>query len=387
MSGTGSPQARHWRSAAAALEFVRRRPATTRRELALELGLASGAASDLVGRLRAARLVAEEPVAAHGPGRPTTWLHAHPNGPVVLAVDLRHGDWRLAACGVDGKAQPLTSGRHRAGSADAVLGRLRQVIRRAARDLDGRALAVGIAVPGLTAGTRVVEAPMLGWRDVPLDRVADGLPLLAGNDATMAAIAEARLRPGIGALLHLVLEVGIGGALVLEGRPAQGAHGLGGEFGHMPFGDPNELCGCGARGCWGLAFDPRLLAPRLGEAEPADPRDWLRGLLEAPGPRAAQRRLREQLAAQLGRGTAGLVNALDPDAVTFGGLAGPLRAAAPGAFDDAFAAGLMGLHRRAIPEVGDGQAGEDATLVGLALATFDRVLDARRLALWASRAA
>jgi len=387
MSGTASSQARHWRTAALALEFVRRRPAPTRRDLAHELGLASGAASDLVGRLRAARLVAEAPAAAQGPGRPTTRLHAHPEGPVVLAVDLRHGDWRLAACGIDGEVEPLVSERHRTANADAVLRRLRQIVLQTVQRLDGRVLAVGVAVPGLTAGTRVLEASMLGWRDVELDAIAAGLPLIAGNDATMAAVAEARLRPSVGSLLHLVLEIGIGGALVLDGSPAQGAHGLGGEFGHMPFGDPEEVCGCGARGCWGLAFDPRLLAPRLGEPEPADPRGWLRGLLEFPRPGAARRRLREQLAAHLGRGTAGLVNALDPDAVTFGGLAGPLRAAAPDAFAGAFAAGLMGAHRPAIPEVADGQAGEHATLIGLALAAFDRVLDAQQLALWASPAA
>ena len=126
------PQARHWRSAAAALEVVRRRSAPTRRELAQELGLASGPASDLVGRLRAARLIAERPAAVQGPGRPTTRLHAHPDGPVVLAVDLRHDDWRMAVAGLDGELEHLASGRHRGGSADAVLGRLRRGIMGAA---------------------------------------------------------------------------------------------------------------------------------------------------------------------------------------------------------------------------------------------------------------
>jgi predicted NBD/HSP70 family sugar kinase len=387
MAAVGSPQARHWRSAASALEVVRRRPESTRRELALELGLASGAACDLVGRLRAARLVAERPAAAQGPGRPTTRLHAHPDGPLVLAVDLRHGDWRLAACGVDGEVELLASELHRERNAEAVLARLRRVVDRAAARLDGRALAVGVAVPGPVAGTRVLDASMLGWRGIELDGIAAGLPLIAGNDATMAAIAEARARPAARALLHLVLEVGIGGALVLDGRPAQGGLGLGGEFGHLPFGDPRQTCGCGARGCWGLAFDPRPLAARRGEAEPRDPRGWLRGIIESSKPRAAERRLREGLAAELGRGAAGLVNALDPDTVTLGGLAEPLRMAAWDAFDGAFEAGLMDVHRRAIPELAAGRAGEDAVLVGVGLAAFDHVLDAPALARWASRAA
>ena len=382
-----SPQARHWRSAAAALELLRRRPDPTRRDLASELGLASGPVSDLVGRLRAARLVAERPAAVRGPGRPTTRLHPHPDGPVVLAVDLRHGDWRVAACGVDGQPELLASGHHRGRNAAAVLSRLRRVIARAADELAGRALGVGVAVPGLTAGTRVLDASMLGWRDVELDVIAAGLPLIAANDATMAAIAEARVHPAAGALLHLVLEVGIGGALVLDGRPAQGARGLAGEFGHLPLGDPDQLCGCGARGCWGLAFDPRRLASRLGQPEPADPRAWLRWILESSQPAAGAPRLREQLAADFARGTAGLINAFDPEMVTLGGLAGPLRDAAPDAFQHAFEAGLMSVHRRRMPEIVVGRAGEDAVLVGVALAAFDRFLDASQLALWASRAA
>jgi predicted NBD/HSP70 family sugar kinase len=346
-----------------------------------------------MGRLRAARLVAERPATTQGPGRPTTCLHAHPEGPVVLALDLRHGDWRLAACGVDGELELLASGRHGGKDPGPVLARLRRVVAREAARLGGRALAVGIAVPGLVAGTRLLDATMLGWRDVELSAVGGGppmvgggLPLVAGNDATMAGVATARTCPTASALLHLVLEVGIGGTLVVGGRPVQGARGLAGEFGHLPFGDRREVCGCGARGCWGVRFDPERIAARLGEPEPADPREWLRRLFETPQPSTRERRVRSELAADLGRGAAGLVNALDPDVVTLGGLAGQLRDAAPGAFEKAFDAGLMDVHRGNAPEFATGLAGEDAVLVGVALTAFDEVLDARRLAQWAGAA-
>ena len=386
MDPVASPQARHWRSAAAALEFVRRRPEPTRLELTRELGLASGAASDLVGRLRSARLVAERPAPAGGRGRPTTCLYAHPEGPVVLALDLRHGDWRLAACGIDGELEMLASGRHGGRDPRGLVARLRRVVARAAERLGGRVVAVGVAVPGLVAEARLLDASMLSWRDLDLSGLGGGLPVVAGNDATMAAVATARARPAADALLHLVLEVGIGGALVVRGRPVPGARGLAGEFGHLPFGDRRQVCGCGARGCWGTRFDPARIAARLGEPDPADPREWLRRLIENPTPRANERRLRSQLAADLGRGAAGLVNALDPDVVTLGGLAGPLRDAAPATFDPAFEAGLMDIHRGDAPEVVTGLAGEEAALVGVALAAFDRVLDADRLALWAGAA-
>jgi predicted NBD/HSP70 family sugar kinase len=380
------PQARHWRSAVAALEFIRRRTVPTRRDLARELGLTSGAASDLLGRLRAARMVAERPAPAGGPGRPTTVLQAHPEGPVVLAVDLRHGDWRLAACGVDGELEAQLVERHASEDAAAVVARLRKAVASEARRLGGRAVAVGVAVPGLTAGTRVLDAAMMGWRDVELAAIGGALPVVAGNDATMAAVAEARARPAAGTLLHLVLEVGIGGALVVGGRPVQGGRGLAGEYGHLPFGDRADVCGCGARGCWGVAFDPRQVAARLGAPEPADPRAWLRALLAAPALPAAHGRVRDDLAASLGRGAAGLVNALDPDTVTLGGLAVTLRDAAPEVFGQAFQAGMMAAHRGAAPEVAAGRAGEGAVLAGVAIAAFDAVLDAERLARWAGEA-
>ncbi|MFZ0377908.1 MAG: ROK family transcriptional regulator [Solirubrobacteraceae bacterium] len=386
MSKVASPQARHWRSAAAALELVRHRPQLTRRELAAELGLASGAASDLVGRLRAAHLVAERPAPAHGPGRPTTSLHAHPEGPVLLALDLRHADWRLAACGIDGKLELVAAGRHSGTDAGAILTRLRGIVARAVDRLGGRALAVGVAVPGPVAGTRLLDATMRGWRDVELSGLGGGLPVVAGNDATMAAVATARAHPTADALLHLVLEVGIGGALVVNGHPVQGARGLAGEFGHLPFGDPGEVCGCGARGCWGARFDPPRIAARLGEGGPEDPRRWLLRLFEDGEPSVDEQRVRSELAADLGRGTAGLVNALDADLVTLGGLAGPLRNSAPRDFEEAFEAGLMRVHRGDPPEVIVGAADENEVLVGVALAAFDEVLDARRLALWAGEA-
>ena len=386
MSGIASPQARHWRSAAAALDLVRHRPEPTRRELATELGLASGAASDLLARLRAVRLVAERPAPAQGPGRPTTQLYAHPEGPVVLALDLRHGDWRLAACAVDGELELLASARHGGKDAEAILAGLRTTVARATQRLGGRAIAVGVAVPGLVAGTRLLDASMLGWRDLELAPLGGGLPVITGNDATMAAIATARACPAAEALLHLVLEIGIGGALVLGGHPVQGARGLAGEFGHLPFGDPSEVCGCGARGCWGTRFEPASIARRLGEPAPAEPREWLRRLLENPRPSGAERRACSDLADALGRGTAGLVNALDPDLVTLGGLAGPLRDTAPDAFEQAFEAGLMDVHRDDPPEVATWPADENAALVGVALAAFDQVLDARRVALWATAA-
>lgn len=366
---------------------MRRQPDPTRREVAQQLGLGSGVASDLVGRMRSAGLIDERPAAPVGRGRPTTILCAHAAGPVVLSVDLRHGDWRIAACGIDGVPDILARGRHDGDDPEALVRLVGRRVGPAARRLASRLVAVAVAVPGQVDAGRVVQASMLGWRDIDLLPIGSGtsVPFYAGNDATMAGVAEARVhRPRRRALLHLVVEVGLGGALILDGRWMPSARGLDGEFGHLPFGARKQQCGCGAHGCWGIPFDGRWVARELRQPAPRDPRGWLADLVQRDDLKPRERRLRDDLAASLGTGSAGLVNALDPEVITLGGLAGPLRRSAAAPFAQAFTAGLMAAHRDRPPDVLAAQAGPDATLAGAALTAFDRTLDAALLARWAS---
>lgn len=381
-----STQPRHWRSAADALAVLRQQQRLTRPELGRRLGLESGPLSDLVKRLSQAALISERRAAPDRPGRPTTTLHAHPAGPVAVVLDLRHGDWRLGTCGVDGVVDILATGQHDGAQPDVLLTGLGARVHAAAGPLGNRLVGIGVAVPGPTADDRLVHATMLGWRDVDLSVLspAPRVPLVAGNDATMAAVAEARLHtPRPRTLLHVAVEIGIGGALVVDGRPVPSARGLHGEFGHLPFGDPDDHCPCGALGCWSVSFDPRQIARRAGPRVRRDPRAWLHRLFTDAGPSPDARRAREDLAAKLGRGIAGLVNALDPDVVTLGGLATDLRAAAPDGFAQAVRSGLMTVHRDRPPGILAALSGEDAPLVGAGLSVLDHVLDAGMLARWA----
>ena len=135
--------------------------------------------------------------------------------------------------------------------------------------------------------------------------------------------------------------------MVDHGRLLKGAHGAGGEFGHMPFGDPAVTCPCGASGCWGTAVDGTALARLLDHPAPRDPVSYARRVIHDPG-RAEQAAVRT-VAAALGRGIAGLVNGLDADLVTLGSLGADLLAAAPDELNTAYRAGLMTVRREAPP--------------------------------------
>lgn len=376
-----------WRGALDAFAILRRAPGITRAALAQRAGLSSGSATEITARLRDLALLEETPAPVTGRGRPTTMLGAHPRGPLVLAVDLRHEDWRLAVAGLDGRLVHAGGGRHRRRDSRSVLRALAAAIAGVRAREKRRIRVVSVAVAGTVQDQQLVQAATMGWGRVDLGALVRGaaVPLLAGNDATLAGVAEARGGAGTSArvLLHLTVEVGIGGILVVRGDPVTGAAGAGGEFGHVPFGDSKLLCPCGARGCWDVLVDGRALARHLGEPPPADAHTYARAVLERAATERAARRAVDKCAAALGGGTAGLVNALDPDVVTLGGLAVALQRTSPAAFERAYLTGLMTFRRRHPPAVRPASYGEDGSLQGAVEVGIDSILTEDGLAAWA----
>lgn len=269
-------QARHWRTAAQALALVRRRDSLTRTELTSLLGLRSGPISDLVKRLVLARLIEEAPAAIEGPGRPTSTLHAHPNGPVAIVLDLRHGDWRLGVCELDGSVHITAHGAHVISNPPMLLDTIASHFKTLTTSLGSRAIGVGVAVPGIVMDGRA-NMTMRRWPDIDMSPLvnATSIPFVLRNDATLAGMAEARRHPvELNSLLHIVVEVGVGGAFVVDGQPVPSAHGLHGEFGHLPFGNPEVECACGVED---VGPSPST-SPRSPAAQA-----WNLGTILAPG--------------------------------------------------------------------------------------------------------
>ncbi|WP_460656353.1 ROK family transcriptional regulator [Kribbella endophytica] len=376
-----------WQTAAEVLGLLSRQPGITRAAVARALQLSTGSATEVTARLRDLQLLSESPAPIQGRGRPTTVLAAHPLGPVVLALELRQGGWRSGVVSLDGSLEQLPARRHRGGSPASVLGALREVVVGVAEQYGDRLQAVALAVPGTVRGLELLQASTLSWNDVDLSPVVEGtgLFLLVGNDATLAGVAEARTgaAAGAGTALHLIVEVGIGGTLLLDGVPAGGASGTAGEYGHTPYGDRSVRCPCGARGCWDLEIDGRALARHLGEPAPDDPYAYADELLRGAQSSRVQRAV-ERVAEALGAGIAGLVNAHDPAVITLGGLAVPLRAAAPGAFASAYEDNLMTFHRTAPPPVLDAAHPTDGVLRGAGALGLDHLTSETSLTAWES---
>ncbi|GAA3821039.1 ROK family transcriptional regulator [Sphaerisporangium flaviroseum] len=378
-----------WSTAVDLLAQVRREPGITRAAVARRLNLSTGSATEITARLRDLRLLTEAPAPVRGRGRPTSVLTPHPSGPLVLAAEVRQEDWRCAVATLDGRTGDVQAGRHVSREPGPVLETLGQVVDGAWRRYGERLRAVSLAVAATVCDGRIVQASSLGWGPVDLTGLTagSGLPLILGNDATLAGVAEARTgsAAGAGTALHLLVEVGIGGALIVGGHPLTGAGGTGGEYGHMPFGDRGLRCPCGARGCWDVEVDGRALARHLGEQPPADPHTYTRQVLGRASHDAAAGRAVAAVASALATGIAGLVNAHAPDVVTLGGLARPLRAAAPAEFDAAYAGGLMTFRRARPAPVLDAAHGDDGALHGAVAVGLDHITSEAALATWADR--
>jgi predicted NBD/HSP70 family sugar kinase len=355
------------------------------------LGLSSGSATDITARLKRLRLLDEAGSPPTGErGRPSPMLVPHPDGPVVCAVDISHERWRISVAELGGGVVEQASGRHATRRPDAVLGHLRETVNGVYQRYPGRLGAVSVAVAGTVRGTDVVQAAGLRWRNVSLEslRIQPGMPLLVGNDATLAGLAEARRGAGARArvVLHLIVAVGVGGTLVVDGTPVDGTTGAGGEFGHLPFGDPGRSCPCGARGCWDLEVGGRAMARLLGEPPPRNPRTRAEQVIATAAVDPAARLAVQATARALGRGIGGLVNATDPDVVTLSGLAVEIMQSAPGELESGYRAALMRFHRSSPPALTTTTLGSHSQLTGAVDRGFDAVLTPDGLDAWSGRA-
>jgi predicted NBD/HSP70 family sugar kinase len=369
-------------------------PGVTRAEVAGLVGIPSGFAAETVARLVAGRLVCERAAPATGRrGRPTTSLHAHPDGPLVAVAAITHDTWQVAAVELGGTKVAATQRPHHRNQArvlDAVTAEFRQLSDR----FGTRILAAAAAVPGTVAGSELVHAPGLGWHGVDLSalwsRHEPGGEFVVGNDASLAGVAESHHGAGAGAAatVYLHLEAGIGGALIEAGRAIRGATGAAGEFGHMPFGAPARRCRCGATGCWNTSVDGRAVARLLHQRVPADDVSYFRRVLTS-----AQAGQPEALSAirtvgsSIGRGIAGLVNGLDPHLVVVGGLGPDLLHIAAGEVDAAYRDGLMAFRAAPPPPVRPARLGTDGPLLGAADEAFARLLTDEGLQAWVSTGA
>jgi len=305
-------------------------------------------------------------------------------------IGLDIGGTKIAGAVVDGSGTILHEARRETPAQDppAIVG--------AAADLvfelmakEPSVTAVGVACAGFIdkAGSHVLFAPNLAWRDEPVKdllQTASGMPVVIENDANAAAWGEFTHGSAehVDDMVLITVGTGIGGGVVIDGVLLHGAYGIAAELGHMRVVPDGIRCGCGNRGCWEqyasgnalvreareLVASGTLMAARLSELCDGKPKN-LRGQhvtqAAAEGDQSAVELLTD-LGQWVGEGAASVTAILDPELIVLGGgvaAAGDLLLAPAQA---AFRRQLTGRGHRPEARFALATLGDDAGMIGAA---------------------
>lgn len=243
---------------------------------------------------------------------------------------------------------------------------------------------VGIGIPGAVSGGRILYTANIPMTNVPLEQLFRrhlDIPVLLGNDADCAAVAEWTCGAGRGMKNFLVatLGTGLGGGMILNGRLHTGM-GAGGEIGHIVICEGGAPCNCGRRGCWEVYASATGLIRLTLEAMEKHPESLLHTLAaesEVEGRTAflaAERGDETALAVctdyarYLASGLVSMINVLHPEAVALGGgvaaapdelLLNPVR--------EIVARECYARHTNQVPHILRAEMGNDAGIIGAAL--------------------
>jgi predicted NBD/HSP70 family sugar kinase/biotin operon repressor len=305
----------------------------SRSDLTQRTELSRSTVATLVAELAERGLVVEGPPRGRaGRGRPSPEVRLAERGPVALAVEIAVDSLAVAVVGLGGQVRRqvrVDRRREPVSAADVVA-----EVQRLGRPLlvappVQRLVGIGVSIVGVVRRDDglVRIAPNLGWRDEPLGELVasafdEPVPVHVGNDADLGALAEHQRGAGVGVddFVFLYGEVGVGGGVILDGRPLRGADGYSGEIGHVTVNPDGRPCRCGSRGC----LETEVGEPALLRAAGADPtrggRESVDEVLRAAaaGDEGALRALRE-VGRWLGIGVAGIVNTFNPRRVVLGG--------------------------------------------------------------------
>ncbi len=186
-------------------------------------------------------------------------------GKYIAGVDIGGTSVKFGVLDEDGTLLYSTQAPSVAGDPEAIVELIGKLVEEAPYPVS----MMGVGAPGaVLMPEKLVTSGNLKWRDVPLCDMLTrrlNMPVWVDNDAQTQLAAEwwNGACKGLGSVLYLAFGTGVGGALLLSGKPWRGHRNTAGELGHIITHAGGELCGCGAKGCYeSYASAPALV--RMG---------------------------------------------------------------------------------------------------------------------------
>ncbi|UYN97382.1 MAG: ROK family protein [Enhydrobacter sp.] len=247
-----------------------------------------------------------------------------------LGIDL--GGTKIEGIVLDGAGRERA--RHRvptpSGSYDGTLEAIVDLVRRLENEVRARC-SVGLAHPGaISPATGMIKnanSVHLNGRPLKADLERRlGRDVRLENDANCFAVSEAAdgAAAGLEVVFGVILGTGVGGGVVVGGRPLTGAQAIAGEWGHNPLPAPRDderdgpPCYCGRRGC----IESWLSGPALQREFMRRTGRDLRATDISDAALAGDRQAADQMESycdRLARALGSIVNVLDPHAIVLGG--------------------------------------------------------------------
>ena len=241
----------------------------------------------------------------------------------VIGVDVGGTKTLAAVVNRDGEIEQQVEHPTDVSSQNALLARLDAIVEelRGGREI----AALGFGIPsrvdqrtGRAVASVNIPLANVDFRDRMRER--HGLPVGIDNDANAATIGEwhAGAAKGVRNVVMLTLGTGVGGGLILAGRPFRGTTGVGAELGHIVIGLDGPPCGCGGHGHLESYAAGRVAdaAARRLYGEGSDGHELVERANN--GEREAVEALAE-IGRALGAGVASFVNVFEPEIVVVGG--------------------------------------------------------------------
>ena len=321
------------RPEARVVRVLSERGAVSANQIVRATGLARSTISQALAELRSARMIVEAQASpiGRGVGRPAASFALNPRAGACIGLHLSLDELKLVAADVSHsiifeKTVPLGRDYAPAVAVEAARTSLRDAC--SEFSVDWRSvIGVGVAFSGPVAPDgRVQRASIIPtWAGVNLGEIfrpALQRPIFADNESNCSAIAELTwgAAAGVEDFVLFKIDIGVGGAIVANGRVLTGVAGAGGEFGHMTLDPHGELCRCGNRGCLELtaSLNPAVAAAERSTGRPIGVDEFIARAAEGD---VGFRRLLADTAEIAGRGLGMIGAILNPGLILIGGRA------------------------------------------------------------------
>jgi predicted NBD/HSP70 family sugar kinase len=247
----------------ALLRQFRKLGVASRAELAKSLGMSQPTAGKIVDELLAAEVLEEIETPGNGRaesvlrGRPGRRLRMNQSKSRLLVIHLGLQETSVAGLSLGAADEDEWDFAFSPGPDETRAAKYwERQLRTAAQKIGGQDfLGALVSVPGIVDETanRVLFSPNIHWTEKAdlsaMVRRIWNVPVLLAQEERVLALGHHLTNPGCEDFLLVDFGDGVGGAIIVDGRPLANPLPISGEIGHTPVLGNRRRCGCGATGC------------------------------------------------------------------------------------------------------------------------------------------